>query len=276
MNNFDHSIIASTRVFFGPIGNMVLIYIPEIFIQLVDCGSYHSPYPGLSFTGPELATKLPTRKKKQNDSNFQFVTNFPTIADPGEMGGHCLIDCMRGICYEYLVDRSAILNIFTSRPDYLHVPALHLAIVHMQDKELVDEILHVLCTDYPYNISPLLREFLVGAPYLKAKKLADLSPQLLFIMPLTSLPPLSSSKKFNHRSMEIAYSELKGYDILPSLNKLNVRDTDQPKVAPRYKIDNTTSYNPEAKYIDIASTIQQTPSRFSSFFRNILNISNPR
>jgi len=275
MNNYDYGTIARTRVLFAPIGNMVLIYIPEIYIQLVDCGAHHPPYPGLLQVGNDLATKLPSRKKtKPGESLLSWVTTFPTAADPSEMGGHCLLDCMRGICYEYLVDRSAVLTIFNSRPDYLHVPALHLALVHMQDKELVDEILRVICTDYTFDISPLLREFLIGAPYLKAKKIPDITPQLLCIMPLTSLPSLEIRKLT--RRWEISCHELKGYYVLPSLHRLTIRDTEQPKIAPHYQHDCPGFFSSDARYIDLSTTVSASSNRFGGFFRSFLNLSGPQ
>lgn len=106
MNNMDYETIARTRVFFGPIGSMVLIYIPNSYIQLVDCGAHHPVYPGLTLTGPELATKIPTSKKQKQDI-MPAIIPYHTKDDPSS-----LLDCNRGIYYEYLLDRSAVLSIF--------------------------------------------------------------------------------------------------------------------------------------------------------------------
>ena len=99
-----------------------------------------------------------------NHVSTGLVIPFSSDADASEMSGHLMLDCVGGVCYEYLLDREAILNIFTSHSGQSHIQALHLAIVHMQDNELVDQILTYLCRNFPSNIvTPLLREFLIGS-----------------------------------------------------------------------------------------------------------------
>lgn len=45
-----------------------------------------------------------------------------------------------GVLYEYTFNREAVLNVFDLPSSDWHVYALHLAIVHMHDVELVDKV----------------------------------------------------------------------------------------------------------------------------------------
>ena len=49
----------SARVFFDCIGDLLLVYVPGRYIQLIDCGDEHAPCPNLFFTGSRFATLLP-------------------------------------------------------------------------------------------------------------------------------------------------------------------------------------------------------------------------
>jgi hypothetical protein len=46
-------------VFFDCIGDLLLVYVPGRYIQLIDCGDEHDPCPNLFFTGSRFATLLP-------------------------------------------------------------------------------------------------------------------------------------------------------------------------------------------------------------------------
>jgi hypothetical protein len=50
-----------------------------------------------------------------------------------------------GVLYEYTFNREAVLNVFDLPSSDWHVYALHLAIVHMHDVELVDKVLSPSC-----------------------------------------------------------------------------------------------------------------------------------
>ena len=51
MNNLEKRFIQNTRVFFGSIASMLLIYVPNVYFQLLDCGAEHTPSLGLSLRG---------------------------------------------------------------------------------------------------------------------------------------------------------------------------------------------------------------------------------
>ena len=66
--------------------------------------------------------------------------------------------------YEYSFDREAML-VFLKEPSHSrwHVQTLHLACVHMQDSELVDQIVIHTCTNNPQAVTvELMKEFLLG------------------------------------------------------------------------------------------------------------------
>ncbi len=73
-----------------------------------------------------------------------------------------------GTVYEYSFDREAML-VFLKEPSHArwHVQILHLACVHMQDSELVDQIIVHSCTNQPQAVTvDLMKEYLLGKQYL--------------------------------------------------------------------------------------------------------------
>jgi hypothetical protein len=73
-----------------------------------------------------------------------------------DLRGHALFDCNNKIVYEFTFDREGIWKLFDQdTPGYIshsevisdldvdtHVQALHLAIIHVQDSELVSKVIY--------------------------------------------------------------------------------------------------------------------------------------
>eukprot|EP01125_Pyxidicula_operculata_P011333 TRINITY_DN3718_c0_g1_i3.p1 TRINITY_DN3718_c0_g1~~TRINITY_DN3718_c0_g1_i3.p1 ORF type:complete len:580 (-),score=142.30 TRINITY_DN3718_c0_g1_i3:77-1816(-) len=158
-------------VYFDTIGDLVVIYIPSYYFQLVHCSLDDEPRLGFCFTGADLSTPIPSQKngKFANLSTFftekeSSIVVFPTLTSSNPTNPTFLSpqvppspsrtavvlqrvpsfeDRENGTIYRFRLRRETILNIFEphfqqkSRIHYLL--AINLAIVYMQDSELGDE-----------------------------------------------------------------------------------------------------------------------------------------
>lgn len=263
MNNCDYKTISQTRVYFGPFGSLLLIYIPGIFIEFVDCGAFHPVYPGVMLTQSDLVGDLPKRTRGE----VPILEHFPTVADPLKMEGNCFFDCNQGICYEYLIHVPVFAEIFKQCPDHLHKPAIHIAITYIQDKDLENEILRIICLQYPFYIAPLLAELLTCLVYEKINSHQDrMQSGFVNVVPTTSLKSVYQTKN----RLEFAVSSLKGYFVYPG-NKLIIKDVKQPTLLPRFTHEKT--YEPTS--IHTLRSSLRTSTLISSWAKGLLPKSNP-
>jgi hypothetical protein len=94
--------------------------------------------------------------------------------------------------------------------------------IHMQDSELVDQIMAVLSTRPQFITSSLLREYLTGSAY-QALKNQKADPTFLALLPMTSIPAISNSANFK-RAMGLSFVFLHGYYVYPSPDQLIIKD----------------------------------------------------
>eukprot|EP01116_Phalansterium_solitarium_P006511 TRINITY_DN18836_c0_g1_i1.p1 TRINITY_DN18836_c0_g1~~TRINITY_DN18836_c0_g1_i1.p1 ORF type:complete len:848 (-),score=-81.58 TRINITY_DN18836_c0_g1_i1:81-2624(-) len=239
----------AVRVFFDSIGDMLLVYIPGIFLQLVDCGEDHGPVMNLTLFGPGFAPLLPSvfgqsleetpRASVSADDilGMEFVysnsDDVPLLcsldpltasdAQTSEIDGHMMLDCKTGTIYRYKICRNSIIHLFD---EYVNVAvlvrALHLSLVHLNDADFVQQIMRHLFTKSSFNLSTkLLAEYLIGSSYLEA--IRKIRPPLDFpfelVLPLSLIK--SSAKHSNiHLNITVRFSELKGYTSLPGVKSL--------------------------------------------------------
>eukprot|EP01103_Thecamoeba_quadrilineata_P003397 TRINITY_DN13186_c0_g1_i1.p1 TRINITY_DN13186_c0_g1~~TRINITY_DN13186_c0_g1_i1.p1 ORF type:complete len:834 (-),score=151.35 TRINITY_DN13186_c0_g1_i1:129-2630(-) len=203
MNNYDMSVVSKTRVYFDSFLDMLLVFIPGHYFQLVDCGSDHDPYPSLS--GIEFASTLPELETGQ--SKESLIIPFDVFEQPFHKTSSrqhgLLLDCQTGVAYEYSLIREEILKLFSKSPSEKQVQALHLVISHMHDDELLELIFSKLRGFG--SVTALFREYLIAKPYqdLKAqlkkdkvgatKTMTDL--QLLPHFPSTSLESFQDQRR---------------------------------------------------------------------------------
>ena len=126
-----------------------------------------------------------------------------------------------------MINRESVLRLFDLEPresniEKMHVRALHLAMIHMEDSELVDQIMAVLATRPRFITTPLLREFLTGSAY-QALKDQRTDPMFLALLPMTSIPAISNSLHFK-RAIGFSFTFLHGYYVYPSADQLIIRD----------------------------------------------------
>eukprot|EP00026_Physarum_polycephalum_P005733 Phypoly_transcript_05771.p1 GENE.Phypoly_transcript_05771~~Phypoly_transcript_05771.p1 ORF type:complete len:610 (+),score=129.13 Phypoly_transcript_05771:202-1830(+) len=152
------------------------------------------------------------------------------VTRPGDDDRHFLLDTQAGIVYEYSFDREAML-IFLKEPSHSrwHVQTLHLACVHMQDSELVDQIVIHTCTNNPQAVTvELMKEFLLGTPYQAMKNLGmDIS--ILQVLPITEIDLLETGqlKKLGLPNSNV--SALPMYPYIPGTKVLITNKDDEWK-----------------------------------------------
>jgi hypothetical protein len=175
--------IKKITVFFDTIADMLLVYIPGHHFQLLDCSEDHGPASSITLTGEEYAPIVGTGPVEGFPVApivpFEIATKIESVTP--DLRGHCLLDCKRGVIYEYMIDRESIWKLFDLKNNYeVQLQALHLAIIHMQDTELVAKVrklfIPIKClqimmhtfTHSPHNVTAsLLNEFLIGKIILK-------------------------------------------------------------------------------------------------------------
>lgn len=196
--NGSLSTMAEVQVFFGSIGGLLLIYVPGSYLQLVDCITGHNsePTPNLCL-GPELATPLPHQAMASTHVNAH-ITPLHAESHSGaksDLRDHFFLDNRDGIVYEFTFDRNALMRVFDHSTPEAHVQALHLAIIHMHDSELVHRLMGHLCSSKPHVLTPeLLHEYLLGVPYQKVKE-KSMEPHLLELLPVSSIATYSSNRR---------------------------------------------------------------------------------
>ena len=120
----------------------MLINIPGYHFQLLDCSEDHGPASSITLTGLDYAPMvgIPTeRGVTMPVFPFDFLTKSENTSKP-DLRGHTFLDARRGILYEYMIDRESIWKLFDLQSADLHLQALHLAMIHMQDSELVAKV----------------------------------------------------------------------------------------------------------------------------------------
>eukprot|EP01133_Synstelium_polycarpum_P002539 gene2539-2908_t len=213
--------IQVTRVLFDAIGNLLMIYIPGYFLQFLDCSSDHEPCFGVT-----LYTDLskPLKEASSHDSS-DFVsmartrplpTKVSTSVVPFSMHSKTdqyMFDYANGILYSYKFKRSCIAKLFERDAIASHsldggtdIRALHLAMVHLQDNELVLKIL-VMASKEPHLISSdFLKEYILGSTYSVLRNKLD--NVYLQTLPMTSTEGLdiSTLKLKQLRDIELTHT----------------------------------------------------------------------
>eukprot|EP00002_Diphylleia_rotans_P005225 TRINITY_DN1433_c0_g1_i4.p1 TRINITY_DN1433_c0_g1~~TRINITY_DN1433_c0_g1_i4.p1 ORF type:complete len:838 (+),score=132.32 TRINITY_DN1433_c0_g1_i4:77-2590(+) len=191
--SIETSALRKTHVFFGAISDQLLLYIPGQYFQLLDCGFDHACSEGLVFSDKE-------------ETSFDVMSDWegcPRLLAPCgilktssrdvndfESYDSCFIDTYGNTIYEYYLNRETILSLFQHENTDFHVKALHLAITHLQDQELVEQIVMKVCQEHPENFTPeLIKEYLIAFSYQNVKEM-KMPLHLLRLLPISSITPL--------------------------------------------------------------------------------------
>lgn len=186
--------LAKVKVFFDTIGDLLVIYVPGVYLQLIDCAVDHEPTVNLVLSGPTFNSPL-----------LDMDPSIPALVETFEMRGGeskngkrlSLLDRARGLLYEYKLNQNTIVTA-TSMPDPgLHKQLLALALLHVQDEDTPESIMLNLLRKHPGLVTAdLMKYFLLGAPYREYRKKNDVIHKkvasLLPIIP-AAIPPNSNA-----------------------------------------------------------------------------------
>lgn len=192
---FDYTpdYMARVKVFFDSIGDLLVIYVPGVYLQLIDCAIDHEPTVNLVLSGPTFNSPLP-------DMDHSVPAMVETFGMRGESKNGkrlSLLDRTRGLLYEYKLNQNTIVTA-TSMPDPgLHKQLLALALLHVQDEDTPESIMLNLLRKHPGLVTAdLMKYFLLGSPYREYRKKNDVIHKkvasLLPIIP-AAIPPSSTN-----------------------------------------------------------------------------------
>ena len=105
-----------TRVLFDMMGNAVVVYIPGVFLHLLDIFGHHNPTPGVVMP-VSSATPLPIQ---QAEPEWLWKSTFPeqipsVVCLPWKSQGgsteRAFVDWTTGIVYEYTIDTNYLAHV---------------------------------------------------------------------------------------------------------------------------------------------------------------------
>jgi hypothetical protein len=180
----------------------------------------HDPQLGLTVQGPLLATPLPSQL--ESTDGFVPLTDRLEIrgralSSSGGLRGQSLLDRSNGALYEYKFNQSLIIsNILDLNDSELHQQALSLAILHLQDTELIGQIVLALCKNNPLMVTAeLLKEYLVGMPFMEFIKSLRQKPvdaavlhKISNVMPMSAMEGITGDGVRVVRNIDIRSSTL--------------------------------------------------------------------
>eukprot|EP00040_Diaphanoeca_grandis_P032775 m.199425 g.199425 ORF g.199425 m.199425 type:complete len:1059 (-) comp32733_c2_seq1:42-3218(-) len=185
------SALPGIRLHFASLNELLLVYIPGMVMQLVDCGSKHEPGHHFVLLGDVVPT-LPGHPREPSGGSPPAVSYFELVrqTDGRNAYGVAIFDVRDGVAYTFEMNRNAIFDIFSKESETLarRTLALHLAIVHLSDPALTRRIL-----EYFFAVSPdklhleILTEYLIGNAYMSMQQ-HSMERDFLRLLPMTSIP----------------------------------------------------------------------------------------
>lgn len=164
----------------------------------------------------EFSSPLPedSQAKSQQSPGAQASTIAP-FSLRSEDGRLTMLDTHSGVIYEYTFDRGTLLRVFDEDNTRLHIQTLHLACIHMQDSELVHQIIIHMCSNNPQALTvELMKEFLLGTPYQEMKALA-MDSQLLQLLPITTSEIADAAQLKKYSLYNASLTTFYGYSNIP-------------------------------------------------------------
>ncbi|KAF2072765.1 hypothetical protein CYY_005911 [Polysphondylium violaceum] len=229
LNAMGDGISSSTRVLFDHFGSLLIIYIPGYFFQYIDCALDHEPCIGitlfkdLSLRLTDLANNqdsagiLSARVKPLPDKLSTSIIPFSfSSADPRKekehhhttgsaKSGQYLFDYANGILYHYQFTRESIRNLF--EPGIMEpgtdVQAIHLAIIHLDDRELGTSLITRASQSNLFT-TDLFKEYILCSTY-SVLRTNNIDPALLHSLPL-SYPDGIDVSQHNRRLKDLEVS----------------------------------------------------------------------
>ena len=180
------------RVLFDSVSDYLLIYIPGVFLHLLDLSHIHNPTAGLSFEGVDATPIGPQVPDAEGPDEFYSIAPFPLSYSGDESNGaqNSFLDLRTGMIYDYSYDRKFIVGLVGGKGGSAAkvdpVKVLHMAMIHMQDDEVVERIVTKILSLSTELASPsLFKEYILGETYCSVK--SSLPSNILSGVPPTAI-----------------------------------------------------------------------------------------
>eukprot|EP01119_Soliformovum_irregulare_P016619 TRINITY_DN4846_c0_g1_i2.p1 TRINITY_DN4846_c0_g1~~TRINITY_DN4846_c0_g1_i2.p1 ORF type:complete len:734 (-),score=252.26 TRINITY_DN4846_c0_g1_i2:289-2490(-) len=207
------------RILFETIGDMLLIFIPGFFLQLVDCGQDHGPCPGIVISDQDHLPVLPGYKLGVSPVATNFdVLPLTDVTHGPDLKGHTFLECRTGVVYEISFDLENFWKIFELDEPELHIETLHLAIIHIQDVDLVKSLMMYLFHNSPQNAAPgIFTEYITGSSYFElTQRLRVMTESRMErVIPITGIEMYNEYVNSFKGTKELKISPINNYSILP-------------------------------------------------------------
>lgn len=180
------------RVLFDAVSDYLLVYIPGVYLHLLDLSLIHNPTAGMAFVGADATPLVPQVLSTDGPDDFYSIAPFPLSQFGGDdRAQNSFLDLCTGTVYDYGYDRKFVVGLVGNNSNGSSTkvdPAkvLHMALMHMQDEEVVEKIIgKVLSTMPELATQSLFKEYILGETFCSLTR--TLHPHILSGVPPTAV-----------------------------------------------------------------------------------------
>ena len=187
----SHVQIASTppRLSFSTFGDYVVVYLPNVFFHLLDCGIEHEPVHHIFLTDEDVPGIADWDNETHGEPLFSTaLRDYVPVAHHGSV----LYENKTQKSYKVSINQKAFARIFakTHQP-HMRLAIMHASVVHFKDSSLTRKLIESICQD-PANLESieLLKEYILAYSYSHIKRqLNSKELQELQLLPMTGIEP---------------------------------------------------------------------------------------
>lgn len=180
------------RVLFDTAADYLIVYIPGVFLHLLDLSLIHNPTAGLSFVGIDATPLCPQVSGAEGPDDFYSIAPFPLSychCDEDDSTQKSFLDLSTGMVYDYSYDRKFIVGLVGGKAGIKKVDpikVMHMALVHLRDDEIVERIIAKMLSSPSELVPPgLFKEYILGETFCTMKRV--LPPNVLSGVPPTAI-----------------------------------------------------------------------------------------
>lgn len=213
-----------SKVIFDRIGDLLVIYLPNHFIHILECSVDHHPLLSLKLSGEEATRFFDETQKRPYVVVSRLLNN---------EGRNTLIEKTTNTLYEYDINENFLYKILDLNDPDVDIQVLLIALLHKRDTKLALGLVKKITKERPKTASSkLFKQFLLGAL---------LNETLLFFMRIEEAPleklssylPLPTTPLPLEKLLEIG-AEIEDIEIG------NFENVSQDKMKKRDRIDLST------------------------------------
>eukprot|EP01119_Soliformovum_irregulare_P002354 TRINITY_DN1261_c1_g1_i3.p1 TRINITY_DN1261_c1_g1~~TRINITY_DN1261_c1_g1_i3.p1 ORF type:complete len:1022 (+),score=330.04 TRINITY_DN1261_c1_g1_i3:47-3112(+) len=168
LENSTSNLKTPPRLLFDTLGDMLMLYIPGMYLQFIDCGHDHGPSPNLIATGDDVP-KIPGYGLEDAPIVTSFDLFNPVTSPSGpDVHSHYFLECRTGCVFEFSFQLEEIWKVLELSDPACHVHWLHVAIIHIRDPQIIKKFIMKVIQEYPHVATPeLFSEYLLGTSFLE-------------------------------------------------------------------------------------------------------------